>query len=61
MNSISKSVLHTVASYVAIWLPSVIPFSHTLQLSLGAVLLLGANWVISHTIATTTGASAHQH
>lgn len=75
MTSWIKSIVHTAATAAAFWLPMAIthypvfnesvgtilthiaPF---LTLSGGAVISLALNYLISHTIPTTTGASAIQ-
>lgn len=58
MNSFLKGVLHSLASAVIMYLP----FAHFsfMNMTIGAVILVVANWVISHTIPTTSGASATQ-
>lgn len=60
MNSFLKGVLHAVASAVAVALPYAVLHSPMLQESVATLLTVALNWVISHTIPTTTGASAVQ-
>lgn len=75
MNSFLKGILHTVATAASFWLPSAISqspvfneslitvithFAPFLTLSVGVVIAIVLNWVISHTIPTTTGASVTQ-
>lgn len=58
MNSYLKGALHSVASAVVMWLP--LAHADFLNLTVGGIILLVANWLISETIPTTTGASATQ-
>lgn len=58
MNSFSKGVLHSVISFLVMWLPLIHP--GWLDLTVGAVVTIVLNWLLSHTIPTTSGASANQ-
>lgn len=60
MNAFLKGTLHSVASALALFLPVVITHNQIFDTSIGAILILSVNWIISHTIPTTTGASANQ-
>lgn len=60
MPSSLKALVHTVATYLALYIGTYAGSSHTLELSVGGVLALILNFVISHTVATTTGRSAQQ-
>lgn len=60
MNSVYKSITHTLASIITLWLPVIISSNPIFQMSLGTILMLIVNYLISHFIPTTTGASARQ-
>lgn len=61
MNSVTKAILHTLVGII----PSIVALviaSHSpvLDLTIGQIISLIANFLISHSIPTTTGASARQ-
>lgn len=60
MNSFWKGVCHTILSFVAIVLPMFITGNPYISGPLGLVIAGFLNWALSHTVATTTGASARQ-
>lgn len=60
MNSSFKALFHTLATLVAFWLPTIASNSHALDATVGSVIALGLNWLLSHTVPTTSGASAEQ-
>lgn len=60
MKSYLKAIVHTIFTFAAFYLPTVIDHNQILNNSVGAVIALIINYVISHTIATTNGASAIQ-
>jgi len=59
MNSVLKSLLHTIITavlgYIALIHPS------WADITIGGAITWFANWLLSHYIATTTGASARQN
>lgn len=59
MNSFWKGIFHSVASAVIMYLP----FIHAdwLNLTIGGIITIAANWLLSYSIATTNGASAKQN
>lgn len=59
MNSLLKGALHTLATTLMLALP--LFHGGWFDLTVGAVLTICLNWIISHTIPTTTGASAKQN
>lgn len=64
MNSFLKSIVHTALSGLALIAPLLIPIIQNnpkLDISISAVLAIILNWIISHSIPTTTGASARQN
>ena len=58
MPSSLKGILHSVISVVVMYFPLV--HADWLNLTIGGVITIALNWALSHTIATTTGASARQ-
>ena len=56
MNSFWKGVVHSAISAIVMYFP----FIHAdwLNLTVGGVITIALNWALSHTIPTTTGASA---
>lgn len=58
MNSFLKGIFHSVATSIIMYLP--ILHLGWLNLTVGGVIAILANWVLSQTIPTTTGASARQ-
>lgn len=58
MPSYLKGIAHAIASTVIMYLP-IVHFSW-LNITLGGLISFGANWLLSHSVATTTGASAKQ-
>jgi len=56
MPSSIKSVLHTLASGLAAWLP--LAHFSWLNLTVGGLIALILNFILSYTVPTTTGASA---
>lgn len=61
MNSFWKSVLHTAITVLAFYLPTLIDRSGVANLTVGSLVSLVLNWLLSHQVATTSGASAEQH
>lgn len=59
MNSFLKGLAHAAASSIIMILPML--HMDWLNLTLGAVVSIIANWVLSQTVPTTTGASANQN
>ena len=53
-----KAVVHSAISLLIMWLP-LANFSW-LNLTIGGVIMIVANYILSATVATTTGASARQ-
>lgn len=60
MKSLTKGIVHTLATLLSFYLPTLISSSHTFELTIGSVIAIALNWVASHTIPTTNGASANQ-
>ncbi len=60
MNSFLKGFTHSILSALGLLLPTLISHNPTFDTTIGAVLMLGLNWLLSHTVATTTGRSAEQ-
>ena len=61
MNAYLKAFAHTVLSFVAFVAPTIIANNPSVfNVSIGAGVALVLNFLLSYTVATTTGASAHQ-
>lgn len=60
MNSGLKGIAHTILTIVSLMLPALINQSGWSQLTIGGLIAIAVNWALSHTVATTTGASAKQ-
>lgn len=60
MKSYLKSIVHTVATLLALYIPTIIDHNQVFNMTLGTIVALILNYIISHTIATTNGASAEQ-
>lgn len=60
MNSFLKGIGHTVLSVIGIYLPVIVSSNPVFHLTVGFVLTAGFNWIFSHFVPTTTGASAQQ-
>lgn len=60
MKSYLKGLVHTVATLVALYIPTLVDHSQVLNMTIGSIIALGLNYLISHTIPTTNGASAVQ-
>lgn len=60
MNSTLKGILHTVASALGLWLAAFISGNPYISLPLAGVIMSTFNWLVSHYIPTTSGASARQ-
>lgn len=58
MNAFLKGTLHSIASAIIMY----IPLAHfsLLNLTVGGIITIVANWLVSYTIPTTTGASSRQ-
>ncbi len=57
MNSFTKGLVHTVVTLVALYVPTLLIQSHVADLTVGTIVAWALNWLTSHTIPTTTGAS----
>lgn len=60
MNSFLKAVLHSGVSGLGLLLPVIISSNHVFDVTLGTVVTLVFNYIVSHYVPTTTGASAAQ-
>lgn len=60
MNSFLKGILHTLLPVAAIWVTSWVAHSGFADMTIGSGVGLVLNWLLSHFIPTTTGASARQ-
>lgn len=60
MNSFFKGVAHMVISVLVLWVPTFFTSHPDLNLSISAAIGILLNWGLSHTIPTTSGASAVQ-
>lgn len=61
MNSFFKGSFHTLITILALALPGIIAHHASLfNMTIGTALGILVNWALSHTIPTTTGASAKQ-
>ena len=61
MPSYVKAALHTLVSFIAFVAPTIIAnHASFFNMSIGAAVGLVLNFLLSHTVATTTGASARQ-
>ena len=60
MNSFFKGICHTILSLLSLYLPTLLTGNPYISAPLQGVLIVGLNWLLSQTVATTTGASARQ-
>lgn len=60
MSSGLKGIVHSLLSVLAVGLAALIPMTPALNLTLGSLLSMLLNWILSRYVPTTTGASARQ-
>ncbi len=62
MNATLKAFAHTILSFIAFVAPTIIAqHASFFNMSIGAAIGLVLNFLLSYTVATTTGASAKQN
>lgn len=60
MNSTVKSIVHTILTIIGLYLPTLIASNPIFNMSVGGLISIGFNFLLSHYIPTTNGASAIQ-
>lgn len=61
MQSFTKGVFHSLVTILALWIPTLLLQSHIADMTIGSVASILLNWLISHSIPTTTGVSSRQN
>lgn len=61
MNSVLKGLLHTAITLLALYVPALLGSSHLADVTIGTVVAAVLNWLLSHSVPTTTGASVKQN